>query len=291
MEKKSLYWILFAIAFVLLSVAFFFIFSRYYYSYKSSSATESISRDTISSDFGYTESYTNLSSQITPGNESVKVTKTGSLNLYVVNIDEAITSIKDINNKYKGSIVSLYDSGKDNERTVTIDIKFPIGDFDKVYEEVRNLGSEVVYANVWSNDVAKEYKDIEAKLENLQTVKGRLLNILKGAETVEDTLAVQKEIDSVQGEIDTYEAMKRDIDSQIDYGYLSINFALDKEGLNIFSEEWKPAGEFKAALNALVEMFRDLGSFGIWVLVFSPLVVVPVGVILLVVKFYNKKKA
>ena len=90
-----------------------------------------------------------------------------------------------------------------------------------------------------------------------------------------DVLAVQKELSTVRGEIESYEQRKRYFDNQTNYAYVSISFAIDKTGLNIAEEQWKPWGEVKAAVKALVEVLKGLVNVIIWLVIFSPLVLIP----------------
>jgi hypothetical protein len=66
--------------------------------------------------------------------------------------------------------------------------------------------------------------------------------------------------------------------------------SLDKEGFAISNSQWRPAGEFKAALNSLVEFLKTLVNFGIWLVVYSPLIIIPAVIVLLVVKKGRRKE-
>ncbi len=216
--------------------------------------------------------------------EGSKVQKTGTVTMLVRNIDDTVDSMESVNSKYSGQVTNIYDYGRGNERFVQITVKVPVENFETYYEELRGLDGEVTYANIGTNDLTEQYIDITSRLENLKQVEAQLVEILKNASSVQDILAVQKELNTVRGDIESYEAQKRYFDSQTDYAYISITFSIDKEGLNISDEPWKPLGEFRAALNALVSVLRGLVNAGIWLLVFSPVVLIPVGIVIFVTK-------
>lgn len=218
-----------------------------------------------------------------------KVQKTGTVNFLVVNIDESVDELSGVNSGYKAQITNINDSGRGNDRYVQLTIKVPVESFETYYSELREMEGEVIYANVGTNDLTETYIDITSRLENLRKVETQLVGILEGAESVQDILAVQKELNTVRGDIESYEAQKRYFDSQTDYSYITVTFSIDKEGLNISDEPWKPAGEFRAALNAFVSVLRGLVNAGIWVLVFSPVVLIPVGIVLLLSKRKREK--
>ncbi len=207
--------------------------------------------------------------------EGSKIQKNGSVSVLVENIDESIEALKSLNSAFKGQITSIYDSGKGNERTVQITVKVPVDKFEAYYEQLRELEGEVVYANITTVDVTEEYIDITSRLNNLRNTEAQLNRILEHADSVTDVLAVQKELSTVRGEIESYEQRKRYFDSQTDYAYVSISFAIDKTGLDIAEEQWKPWGEVKAAVKALVEVLKGLVNVIIWLVIFSPLVLIP----------------
>jgi hypothetical protein len=221
--------------------------------------------------------------------EGSKVQKTGTVNFLVVDIDESVEELNVVNSKYEAQVTNINDSGRGNDRYVQLTVKVPVESFETYYSELREMKGEVIYANVGTNDLTERYVDITSRLENLRKVETQLVGILESAESVQDILAVQKELNTVRGDIESYEAQKRYFDSQTDYSYITVTFGIDKEGLNISDEPWKPAGEFRAALNALVSVLKGLVNTGIWVLVFSPVVLIPVGIVLLLSKRKGEK--
>ncbi len=216
--------------------------------------------------------------------EGSKIKKSGYITFLVEDLDEAYDGLVSVNGQHSGEVTNIYDSGKGNDRYIQVVVKVPVEEFESYYEAVRGMGGEVTYANINTVDVTDEYIDITSRLSNLESVESQLVGILAQAETVEDILAVQSELTKVRGEIERYEAQKRYFDSQADYSYVTVLFNIDKTGLNITDDEWKPLGEFKVALNTLVSVFRSVVNLGIWVLVFSPVVLIPVGIVWLVAR-------
>jgi hypothetical protein len=59
-----------------------------------------------------------------------------------------------------------------------------------------------------------------------------------------------------------------------DYAYISVSFAKDKTGLNISEEQWKP-WEGKGCCKSSYKVLKDLVNVIIWLVIFSPLVLIP----------------
>ena len=93
-----------------------------------------------------------------------------------------------------------------------------------------------------------------------------------------DILAVQAQLNTVRGDIESYEQRKRYFDNRTDYSQLFLSFSIDKGGLSISDEQWKPLGEFRVALKALVSVLKGLINVSIWLLVFSPVILIPVSI-------------
>ncbi len=228
---------------------------------------------------GSYESGSLTSEQMVNNAEGSKIQKNGSVSVLVENIDTAVNGLKAVNGKYSGQITNIYDYGQGNDRVIQITVKVAVKDFEAYYEELRKLDGEVTYANVSTLDVTEEYIDITSRLANLRSTETQLVKILEKADTVTDILAVQRELNTVRGDIESYEQRKRYFDSQTDYSYMTITFALDKTGLNVAEDEWKPWGEFKAALKSLVSLLKGFVNVIIWLIVFSPIVIIPFFVI------------
>ena len=279
MKKKPLSIIIISIVGIFLIVCIFVVLGTSKSQYNPSSYDSWSSMDSIGGlEFseGYYKGDASISeNEMVNNQEGSKVQKNGSVSVLVENIDESIEALKSINKAFKGQITSIYDSGKGNERAVQITVKVPVEEFEAYYEQLRKLEGEVVYANITTVDVTEEYIDITSRLNNLRNTEAQLNRILERADSVTDVLAVQKELSTVRGEIESYEQRKRYFDNQTDYAYVSINFAIDKTGLNIAEEQWKPWGEVKAAVKALVEVLKGLVNVIIWLVIFSPLVLIP----------------
>lgn len=304
MKKKTLFIILGSIGgLLLLGTALIFI-GIIGYSYDSRSFDEygygSIENGVLPSSPDYMASLGDLDSydsakleseELINDNEGSKIQKNGSVSILVESIDDSVDGMKIINGTYLGQITNIYDYGQGNDRVVQITVKVPVESFEAYYNELRELDGEVTYANVSTTDVTEEYIDITSRLTNLRNTEAQLNKVLEKAESVEDILAVQRELNTVRGDIESYEQRKRYFDSQTDYSYMSITFALDKTGLNVAEDEWKPWGEFKSALKSLINVLKGFVNVIIWLVVFSPLVLIPFFVIRYFVRRNKAKKS
>lgn len=295
MNKKVLFFVLFGVLFIGVCILVSLLLARVQFQYGkgySESQDSYISgyNDVISAPDAYVETSSLSRDEWVNNNEGSKIQKNGDISFLVTNIDTAEESIKIINNKYTAEITNVNDYGSGNERVLYLTIKLPVKNFDAYYNEVREIDGEVVNANISTLDVTEEYIDITSRLENLRDVEEQLVEILQKAESVTDILAVQTQLNTVRGDIESYEQRKRYFDSQTDYAYITLSFSIDKTGMNITDEEWKPLGEFRAAFSSLISVFKGLINASIWILVFSPIILIPVGIIILASKRLKRKE-
>lgn len=240
---------------------------------------------------GYSELKTLAPEKIESNREGLKVQKNGSITLLVEDLDSAVTNLKVVNNKYQGQITNILDHGRGNDRVVQITIKIPVNRFEEYYETVREIDGEVTYANISILDVTEEYIDIASRLTNLKNTEVQFTKILEKAETITDILAVQRELNTVRGEIESYEQRMRYFDNQTEYSHINITFSVDKTGISVADEKWRPWGEVKVAVKALLTVLKSLVDAIIWLVVFSPLVLIPYLVIRYLIRRRKAKKA
>lgn len=216
--------------------------------------------------------------------------KTGQVSMTVDDLDIAKGELENIKNEYGGTITYSYESGEGVDRYVYETLKINADDFEEVFEKISNVDGEVAYSNTDSTDVTEEYVDLESRLSNLKAVETQLLEIMETAETVEDTLAVYTELSDTRTEIEVLEGQIRYLDNQTDYSYITVTFSLSSVGAEISEEEWKPYGVLKDAFRSFVSTLKGFVDVLIWVLVFSPIIIVGVGMYLIATKKSRKSK-
>jgi hypothetical protein len=230
------------------------------------------------------------SSNYDEANTTSKIRKSGSIDISVEDLDIAHSTILNILENYNGSVVSSSESGQGNEKTIYITLKIPVEKFNDLYNDIKNIDGEVIYASYSTEDVTQEYTDLESRLRNLQETEKQLVEILKTAETVEDTLAVYEQLTSIRSQIEVLEGQIKYLDNQVDYSYITVTLTLSDVGKEITDEQWNPLGVLKTAFGSLVNFGKFLANVLIWLIVFSPAIAIAVVIVVLIKKNVKKKK-
>ena len=220
--------------------------------------------------------------------ESRSVMRSGNIEVAVDDIDKTLDEITDIRELYAATINDLSDYGKGKDRVVFLTIKVEEDKFESLYRSLKELQGEYKGSSIGESDVTDMVVDLEARLKNYRSVETQLQSILESAKTVEETLAVYKELNEVRYNIERTEAELKGIENQTKYSYITMNISQTKTGAEIVEEEWKPVGIFREALSALVNFAKFVGSGIIWLVVFVPVIVLIVGPVILIQKKRKK---
>ncbi len=141
-----------------------------------------------------------------PDSTDRMIVRTGNMAIVVVDIPATITRITQIAGEHQGYVVSSQSWKEGQLLHGTISIRVVAGDYDTVVNEVSNLAVEIISQTTSSQDVTEEYVDLTAKLQNLEATEQQLLKVMSQAQTVEDILAVQRELTNTRDSIERTKA-------------------------------------------------------------------------------------
>ena len=157
-------------------------------------------------------------------------------------------------------------------RNAYLVVRVPAENLDALLAAVDGLGN-VTNMNTGMRDVTTAYIDSEKHLESLRVEQEALLKILESATTVEDLITVQNRLSEVRYEIESYEAILRTYDDQIDLSTVEINLN-EAERVTVTEPEtfWQEVSRrFK---DSMEDVGDNLKSFGAGVMGNAPHIVV-----------------
>jgi hypothetical protein len=110
-----------------------------------------------------------------------------------------------------------------------VELRIPSALFFDYVREVEKLGI-VVHRTIASEDVTEQFADLTLRLGNLQVMRTRLLALLELARTVEDRLAIERELTRINGEIDAISGRLRMLRNLVDFATVQLQFTPRHEG-------------------------------------------------------------
>jgi hypothetical protein len=159
------------------------------------------------------------SSQAPPVPVERKIIRDAALTLEVDEPSKALPRLASVAESRGGFVVnteSRQQTGDDGGRsyeTITIQMRVPAAQFDAALGEIRAMG-RVTAEKLSGKDVTEEYIDLEARLRTQRALEAQLLEIMKGANSVTDAMAVQRELANVRTEVERVEGRRRFIENQ-----------------------------------------------------------------------------
>ena len=188
-----------------------------------------------------------------------------------------------------GSNYSSISKGNVGTRNAYFTIRIPSQHFRSFTGNLTDLGN-VPYNRTYSKNVTQAYYDTQSRLEAFRTQEKRLLEMLSIADTVEDMLAIQRELTEVQYELDSLKGTLRYYDNQVSYSTVSLTVNEVREYTptpTVTLTYWeRMSKEFKQSLKNTGHFFTELF---LWFVTSLPWLVPLAAVIVGLVALLRKK--
>ncbi len=155
-----------------------------------------------------------------------KVIRTGEVEYEIESFDNTVGTISKLVEEESGFIATVNSDKLPNGKVRgTVVVRCPPERLDTLLLKLRGLG-ELKSQNIRSQDVGKQYYDLESRLKAARTMEGRLLEIIKsGKGEIKDLLLAEKELGEWRTKIEIYEGEKRYYDNQIGMSTLTVTLS------------------------------------------------------------------
>ena len=201
---------------------------------------------------------------------SEKIIYNANINLETTEFDATLerlaAMVKELGGYMESSSISgsNYNSisrGAQGARNAEYTIRVPSASFSALTGGISELGN-VPYSRTYTRNITTEYYDTQSRLDAYKVQEKRLLEMLSVAETVEDMLAIQRELTDVQYEIDSLTGTLRYYDNQVGYSTVYLNV----QEVRVYTPEptitltyWERMSKgFKESLNETGRFFKEL---------------------------------
>jgi len=147
-----------------------------------------------------------------------KVIRAGELVVSVESPENASPGVERLI-KEAGGYVERSTATKDSN--VWLQCRVPASQLDQLMDSVASLGDEE-RRSLTAADVTEQYSDLETRLRNNVRLRDRLQQLLQRAKDVEDVLAIERELNRIQSDIETMQAQFDRLKSDVEMSALSI---------------------------------------------------------------------
>ena len=230
-------------------------------------------------------------------NESVSLTQTermvvqnSYLSLVVDNVEKSAKAIIANTQSLGGFMVSSSLNNPAEGGTAHVEVRVPVEKLETALEAFRGLAVKVVTENLEGHDITDQFTDVKARMATLQKTKMKFEEILDKAIAVPDILEVQRELISLQSQIDSLQGQETYMLNTSKTAKLSVYLSTDELSLPYSpSESWRPQVVLKEAVRSLMLTVRGIANTVIWLLVYA-VVWIPVLVIIFFIRRRNRAK-
>jgi hypothetical protein len=181
-----------------------------------------------------------------------------------------------------GSNYGAISRGSAGARSAYYTIRIPSARFAEFTGSLTDLGN-VPYSRTYTRNVTREYYDTQSRLDAYKVQEKRLLEMLSVAETVEDMLAIQRELTDVQYEIDSLTGTLRYYDNQVGYSTVDLTVREVREYTpepTITLTYWERMSKgFRESLHDTARFFTE---FFLWFVTSLPWLI-PLGAVIVVI--------
>jgi hypothetical protein len=151
------------------------------------------------------------------------IIRTGQAGIEVDSLEPALDLLRMTATRIGGFVGNAnVQTGRNQVRQATIEIKVPAGRFDDLTDGLRPLG-RVEFLNVGAEDVSEEFVDLTARTANARRMEERLLELLATRTgKLQDVLSVERELARVREEIERMEGRLRYLKTRSQLSTLSV---------------------------------------------------------------------
>lgn len=209
--------------------------------------------------------------------QSPRLIKNANLVLFVASISDNLPKITQLLAQYEGDTLSLEETRiSDTSSTATLVLRIPQQHLETVIDKLLTLG-QVEKRVITTQDVSEEIFDFAARLRNLARAEESILAILNRSGSIAEVLAVTQELSNVRQQIEQLTGQLSRLENQVTYSRVTITLTEERPVIITEPTLWEQLG---MTLEQAAASLADLGVSGlkalIWILAYSPLVIVPV---------------
>lgn len=215
------------------------------------------------------------------------VVQESNLSLVVKDVRQSSDKVVEHAKSVGGYMVSSSLSQPEEAPYAYVVLRIPAEKLKPAIDYFRSLAIKVSSENLIGTDVTDQYVDLESRLATLNKTKAKFEEILNQATQVQDILTVQRELISLQNQIDSIKGQQLYLEKTAELAKISLHLSTDEFSLPYApAQPFRPAVIFKQAVRSLVGTVRGLAKLLIWVGVYG-VIIVPV---VLVVWYLKKRK-
>jgi hypothetical protein len=211
--------------------------------------------------------------------DSAFIVREGTLDVEVKDMPAALQQAQSLVSSLGGYIAGSKESNDGDNSYASITYRFPVERWDEALTGLRALGQRVINENTTADDVTADVVDMDARLANLRAAETQYQSFMAKAVTIDDVLAVQKQLTDVRGQIEQLQAQRDNLANRATLATLTVNWQVPVTAVATVNQGWDLGHEIDRAFAALVGFGQALATLAVWLLVAVMPIVMPIVLI------------
>lgn len=205
-----------------------------------------------------------------------RIINTAELGIRVDDVRSSAARARQVVSGLGGSVFSSQLNQGEGYVSADVVLSVPSPRFEAALTALRGLGEEVTNNLVKGEDVTEEFVDLGSRRRNLQAAEASLLRLYGKAQTVADTLAIERELTNIRGQIEQVQGRLQYLEKRTAYSQITLSIqplagaAGPRPGwdpVRVISRAWAAS---LSVLQALATALLSVVVFGWWL---APLLV------------------
>ena len=171
-----------------------------------------------------------------------RIIKEGTITIEVEKgrFDQSFEAVIRAADQYGGDAVGSSTSTSDNGDIFgSVTVRVPVANFEDLLVGVGDIGT-IRNRDVDSKDVSAEFTDLESRLRHLQAQERFYLGLFDKADSVEDAIRVQQQLDGIQGAIEKIQGRMNFLDDRTSFSTLTVELFEPGAGAPLLEPEEPP---------------------------------------------------
>ena len=214
-----------------------------------------------------------------------KLIKTADLQIEVEVYKEARKALGEMVKKYDAFIANERENKSYYRLENRITIRIEPKSFDAFLNEVEGIALNVSHKSVNTQDVTRQFVDLETRLKSKRKVVEQYQSILKQAHSIKDIMAVQEKLRRIIEEIESVEGQLKYMRDQIGLSTITVTL--------IQTLDQKPRqrkGFFARLSKAFADGWHGLGELVLGLTSIWPMILILIGGIYFIARFIRRRK-
>ncbi|MGB3295305.1 MAG: DUF4349 domain-containing protein [Phormidesmis sp.] len=202
--------------------------------------------------------------------------KRAHLSLRVESVDAGFERVREIVNAQQGDLLSLNDSGE-RQRSITAELRVPAEKLDATLDALTEVGT-VLNRSITTEDVSSQLVDLQARLSNARKSEAALQQLMERSGDISDVLEVSRELSNVRQSIEQMAAAQKNLQAQVSYSTIGVSLqSVIASSPNQPAAAHQLTNAWKQATHSVGAFTTDLLQIGLWLLAYSPYLVILLG--------------